>query len=260
MTKIHGLKKFMNLTKLISSAAIAAAIFFGSAAAAPAQTFSGYPLVKLNISGTYYFTANPTNTQKVPLQKFTYNTQALINLLNASPNATNLIQMVTHTTSQIPKGSYFLWDVAQEELYITNKNGFFFPLLSTNYGFHDFGYLAINETNLIGTVKYSSKVPLEGSETDKTGIEFYFNDGGDGGPSKNQMHLFGVATLNWTYGKPAGGNQKASLSVKMSGNGNGTDVDYLNNFNAIPTTFSASGSGSIASMPTDYQPFFTVYP
>ena len=247
----------MNLTKLISTAMIAGAILFVRAEAAPlpSQIFSGYPLVKLNISGTYYFTANATNTQKVPLQKFAYSTQTLINLLNASPNATNMLQTVTGK-SQIPAGSYFLWDVAEEELYITNKNGFFFPLLSTNY---NFGYLAINEFNLIGTVKYSSVGALNGSETDETGIEFYFNDGGDGGPAKNQMDLFGVATMKWTYGKPAGENQKATLSVTMSGNGNGTDVDYLNNFNAIPTTFSASGSGSIASMPTDYQPFFYVY-
>jgi hypothetical protein len=249
----------MNLNKLITSAAIAGAIIFGSAAATPAQTFSGYPLVKLSISGTYYYNTNSSNIQNVPLKKFTYNSQTLFDLLNASPNATNLMQLVANT-NQIPKGSYFLWDIAEEGLYITNKNGFFFPLLGTNYGFHDFGYLAINETNLIGTVKYSSKVPLEGSETDKTGIEFYFNDGGDGGPGKNQMDLFGVATLNWTYGKPAGNSQKASLSVTMSGNGNGTGLDYIGNNNAIPTAFSASGSGSITNLPTDFQPFFTVFP
>jgi hypothetical protein len=250
----------MNLTKLITSVAIAGAIIFGSAAATQAYTFSGYPLVKLSISGTYYYNTNSSNIQNVPLVKFTYNTQTLIDLLNASPEATNLLQTVAGT-NQIPKSSYFLWDVAEEGLYITNKNGFFFPLLNTNAaGFYNFGYLAINETNLIGTVKYSSKVPLEGSETDKTGMEFYFNDGGDGGPGRNNMDVFGVATLTWSYGKPSGTNQQASLSVKMSGNGNGTDVDYLGNNNAIPQTFSASGSGSTTNMPTDFQPFFTVFP
>ena len=113
----------MNIAKLISNAAIVGAIIFGLPEAAPAQTFSGYPLVKLSISGTYYFTTNSTNTQKIPLKKFAYNTQALINLLNASPNATNMMQTVTGK-SQIPKGSYFLWDIAEEELYVTNKNGF----------------------------------------------------------------------------------------------------------------------------------------
>ena len=39
MTKIQGLKKFMNLTKLISSAAIAGAIIFGRAEATPARRF-----------------------------------------------------------------------------------------------------------------------------------------------------------------------------------------------------------------------------
>jgi hypothetical protein len=248
----------MNLTKLISSAAIAGAIIFGRTASAPAQTFSGYPLVQLGISGIFYYSTNSSRIQKAPLNKITYNTQTLINLLNASPSATNMLQTVTGK-SQIPPSSYFLWDVSEEELYITNKNGFFFPLFNSS-PFYDFAHLAIVENNLIGTVKYSSIGALDGSETDKTGIEFYFNDGGTNGASKNQIDLFGVATMKWTYGKPTGNNQKASLSVKMSGNGNGNDVDYLNNFNAIPTVFSASGSGSIASMPTDFQPFFTVYP
>jgi hypothetical protein len=250
----------MNLNKLITSAAIAGAIIFGRATTTQAQTFSGYPLVKLSISGTYYYNTNSSNVQNVPLKKFTYNTQTLIDLLNASPNATNMMQSVANT-NQIPKGSYFLWDVSEEELYITNKNKFFFPLFSSSpLPGYDFAHLVIAQDNLIGTVKYSSKVPLEGSETDKTGIEFYFNDGGDGGPGKNQMDLFGVATLNWTYGKPAGNSQKASLSVTMSGNGNGTGLDYIGNNNAIPTAFSASGSGSITNLPTDFQPFFTVFP
>jgi hypothetical protein len=257
MTKNHGLKKFMNLTKLISSVVIVGAVIFGRAEAAPVKLFSGYPLVKLAVSGTFYFTANSTNTQKMPLKKFAYNTQTLINLLNASPNATNMMQTATGK-SQIPAGSYLLWDVAQEELYVTNKNGFFFPLFSQS-PYYDFAHLAIVQDNLIGTVKYSSAGALDGSETDRTGIEFFFNDGGTNGASKNQIDLFGVATMKWTYGKPSGNNQKASLSVKMSGNGNGLDVDYLNNFNAIPSAFSASGSGSIADMPTDYQPFFFVY-
>ena len=248
----------MNLTKLISSAAIAGAIIFGRTASAPAQTFSGYPLVQLGISGIFYYSTNSSRIQKAPLNKITYNTQTLINLLNASPSATNMLQTVTGK-SQIPPSSYFLWDVSEEELYITNKNGFFFPLFNSS-PFYDFAHLAIVQDNLIGTIKYSSAGALDGSETDKTGIEFYFNDGGTNGASKNQIDLFGVATMKWTYGKPTGNNQKASLSVKMSGNGNGNDVDYLNNFNAIPTVFSASGSGSIASMPTDFQPFFTVYP
>src|SRR5450432_1227371 len=124
-------EKYMNLTKLISSVAIAGAIIFGRTAAPAAEIFSGYPLVKLSISGTFYLTANSTNTQNVPLKKMTYNTQTLINLLNASPSATNMLQTVTGK-SQIPPGSYFLWDLSEEELYVTNKNGFFFPLFNSS--------------------------------------------------------------------------------------------------------------------------------
>ena len=112
----------MNLTKLISSVAIAGAIFgrdylcgapglpspilCRGGAAAAGTVFSGYPLVKLTSAELPIYNTNSSNTQKVPLKKFTYNTQTLINLLNASPNATNMMQTVTGK-NKIPKGSYF---------------------------------------------------------------------------------------------------------------------------------------------------------
>jgi hypothetical protein len=242
----------MNLTKMISSVAIAGAIICGLATSALSQSFSGYPLVKLSISGTLYFTTNSSNIQSVPLKKYSYTTQTLIDLLNASSTATNKMQTVAGT-NQIPKGSYFIWDPDSDNLYLTNQNGFFFPLQGSGY---QFGYLTVDENNLIGTVKYSSTWVLDGKETDKTGIFFYFGDG-EYQDSDNEIELYGIATLTWTYGNVSAGSQKASLSVSMSGNGN--NDCYIDDFDAIPASFSASGSGTTASMPTDFQPFFYVY-
>jgi hypothetical protein len=242
----------MNLTKMISSVAIAGAITCGLATSALSQSFSGYPLVKLSISGTLYFTTNLSNIQSVPLKKYSYTTQTLIDLLNASSTATNKMQTVAGT-NQIPKGSYFIWDPDSDNLYLTNQNGFFFPLQGSGY---QFGYLTVDENNLIGTVKYSSTWVLDGKETDKTGIFFYFGDG-EYQDSDNEIELYGIATLTWTYGNVSAGSQKASLSVSMSGNGN--NDCYIDDFDAIPASFSASGSGTTASMPTDFQPFFYVY-
>lgn len=237
---------------MISSVAIAGAITCGLATSALSQSFSGYPLVKLSISGTLYFTTNSSNIQSVPLKKYSYTTQTLIDLLNASSTATNKMQTVAGT-NQIPKGSYFIWDPDSDNLYLTNQNGFFFPLQGSGY---QFGYLTVDENNLIGTVKYSSTWVLDGKETDKTGIFFYFGDG-EYQDSDNEIELYGIATLTWTYGNVSAGSQKASLSVSMSGNGN--NDCYIDDFDAIPASFSASGSGTTASMPTDFQPFFYVY-
>ncbi len=113
----------MNPTKIIFSVAISGAIAFGAITPTkaasfsgypspvplpyltpppPVSPFSGYPLVKLNISGSLIYTTNSSGAQKVPLKTLSYTTQTLINLLNASPTASNQIQTVTGQT-RFPK-------------------------------------------------------------------------------------------------------------------------------------------------------------
>ncbi len=164
--------KQMNPTKMIFSVALAGAVVFCAITSAKAASFfGGYPLVKLSISGSLTYTTNSAATQKVPLKTLSYTTQTLINLLNASPTASNQIQTVTGT-NQIPKGSYFIWDPGNVYgLYLTNNNGFFFPLEGPGY---EFAYLEVANQNLIGTVKYASTWALNGTESDKTGIVFLF--------------------------------------------------------------------------------------
>jgi len=242
----------MNLTKLSLSAAIAGVIAVGAITPSAAAPSSYYPLVALNISGTLYSTTNSGQAQKIPLKTVSYTTASLIKLLNASTNATNFVQTATGT-NQIPAGSYFLWDPYEDELFLTNKNGFFFPLKGSGY---DLGYLEVDEYHLIGTYKYQSLFTLAGTETDKTGIYFYFSDG-QSGFKDNVISTSGTATLNWTYGAASGGTQKATLSVTMAGNSD--DGSYVGGFEAVSTSFSASGSGSKANESTDYEPFFYEY-
>ena len=94
-------------------------------------------------------------------------------------------------------------------------------------------HLAINQNNLIGTVKYSQVGVCQVRRRTRPALNFILMMAETNGPSKNLIDLFGVATMKWTYGKPAGDNQKATLKVTMSGNGNGNDVDRLDDSASI---------------------------
>lgn len=219
---------------------------FGTALPAVAQS---YPSVPLAISGTlYYTTNNNTLAQGSPIIKVSYNNQTLINLLNASSAATNSLKTVTGK-SQIPSGSSILWNPYDESLTITNSNGFSFPLYGSHY---DYGYLEVDEYDLIGSYSLNAKTAA-GTETDRTGIYFYFYDGSE---AYNEIEIYGTATLTWTYGAAKGGSQKATLSVSMTGCGN--DDCYIDDYTAIPSAFSATGSGS-GTEKTNNVPFYYTY-
>lgn len=241
----------MKCKPIILCASLAAAMAFGPASNS-AQA-SSYPSVPLSISGTLVYSTASGRDMGVPLKQLSYSSQSLIGLLNASSYATNVIFQVTGK-KQIPAGSYFLWNPDDENLIITNKNGFSFPLQGSYNTVsadpsYDFGYLEIDESGLVGTYDLNGAT-LAGSETDKTGIYFYFYDGSE---NENEIELYGTATLTWNYGPAKGGYQKATLIVSMSGNG--SDGCYVDDFDAVPTSFSATGTGSI-SEPTDDVPFY----
>ncbi len=238
----------MNLKTVILGVAVAGAMAFGAAESASAQ--SPYPLVKVNLSGTISYSPNYGNQSlEVPLKTASYNNKTLISLLNASAYASNIIFSVT-SSNQIPAGSSFLFDPDMGTLALTNNNGFYFPLTGPGYSF---GFLEIDESQLIGT--YSLGTTLAGSETDKTGFYFEFEDGAD---SSTEILLYGTATLTWKYGAANGAVQNASLSVSMNGKSdNGSFV--LQFFDGVTASFSASGSGSLADESTTSVPFFTQF-
>ncbi len=238
----------MNLKNVIPGVFIVGILAIGPIKCAWAQ--SSYPLVKVSPSGTISYSPNYGNgSLEVPLKTASYNTKTLISLLNASAYASNIVFSVT-SSNQIPLTSYFLFDPGEGTLALTNNNGFYFPLAGSGY---HFGSMVIDDSQLIGT--YSLSTTLSGSETDKTGFYFEFEDGSD---VPTEIHLYGTATLSWKYGAASGGVQTASLSVSMNGKSdNGSYV--LDFFDGVTASFSASGSGSLADESTDVVPFFYNY-
>jgi len=155
----------MKLKHMMLCAGLAAGMSF--CAATPSAAISPYPLVPLSLSGTmYYCTNDGEKIMGAPINKVSFTTQSLISLLNASPFASNIIYLVTGKT-KIPAGSSFLFDVWEENLIVTNQNGFSFPLYG-NYMYsgtshsYDFGYLEIDDDMLIGTYSLNAKT-LAGS-------------------------------------------------------------------------------------------------
>jgi hypothetical protein len=212
-----------------------------------------FPLVKLNISGTVSCTNSPTSngtTTKSALTKVSISTKSLINLLNASPAVTNTLANVTGT-NQIPAGAYFLFDLNNQALIVTNKNDFNFPLagqyqvitndqVTTNTYQYGFLTIGVGDTtsfaNIIGSYSQNNTT-LAGSESDLAGIEFFFTDA-----NGNQLDDYGNGSLQWSFGKVGNGVQKTTLSVNFPApSGSGDSVNYNN---AIAQNVKASGSGT----------------
>jgi hypothetical protein len=236
----------MKAKDLVLRAALAAALAWSASLPCAAQP---EPAVTLGISGTLFYTTNNDTAQMgIPLKRLNYTGQTLIKLLNSSSNATNTLQQVTGR-SQIPAGSHFLWNISEDSLTITNQDGFSFPLQGDGYLY---GYLDVDYGQFIGTYRLNSKTAA-GTETDVTGIYFYFYDDNE---NFNQIKLLGTATLNWAYGKAKNGSQKALLSVTMQGCGN--DESYVDGHNAIATSFVGLGA-STNSVASTSVPFYSGY-
>ncbi|MGO9587009.1 MAG: hypothetical protein ACLP2Y_12505 [Limisphaerales bacterium] len=230
----------MKLTKL-AAVAVVAAVALAYNAKAVVVTF---PLVKLAISGTVSYNTtnspahNGTNTTISVLTTVKINTKSLIGLLNASPTVTNTLLDVTGT-SQIPAGSYFVYDLDNENLIITNLSGYNFTLrgydsvTATDY---TYGYLNIDALHLIGSYKQNDTTGA-GRESDLTGIYFNFTDS-----NGNQLEDYGNGSLKWSFGKVANGVQKTTLSVNFPAP-NGYN-DMVNDNSAIAQNVKCSGKGT----------------
>jgi hypothetical protein len=237
----------MKLTKLASIAMVAAVALAYNAKAIEVL----FPLVKLTVTGTVSYTNSPTDngkTTKSALAKVSITTKSLISLLTNSPTVISTLRDVTGT-NQIPAGSYFLFDLNNSfydpvmgllvnPLIVTNINGFSFTLAgydsvaSTNY---DYGYLNIDEQNIIGSYSQNDTTGA-GSESDLTGIEFYFNDG-----NGNQLDDFGNGVMTWSFGAVSGGVQKTTLSINFPAPNGFSDM--VKGKPAIAQNIKASGKG-----------------
>jgi hypothetical protein len=244
----------MKLTKFAFIAVVITAVL-----AYNAKAQVSFPLVKLTISGTVsYNAASPVDngkTTKSALTKVSITTKSLIGLLNASPAVTSTLLDVTGT-NQIPAGSYFLFDLNNSfydpvfelsviPLIVTNINGFSFTLAgfdsvaSTNY---DYGYLNIDEQNIIGSYSQNDTTGA-GSESDLTGIEFFFNDG-----NGNQLDDYGNGVMTWSFGKVSTNSvQKTTLSVNFSAPNGFNDIVNYNTAIAQNVKCSGKGTGNVES-------------
>jgi hypothetical protein len=247
----------MKLTKLTI---LATAAMLALAYSAKAQV--SFPLVKLTISGTVSynaaFPADNGKTTKSALTNVNITVKSLINLLNASPTVTStLLDVTTNQINQIPAGSYFVYDLNTNNVFddsdfgeyvmaliVTNINGFSFTLVgydsvaATNY---DYGFLNIDSQNLIGSYSQNDATGA-GSESDLTGIEFYFNDG-----NGNQLDDFGNGSLKWSFGKVSGGVQKTTLSINFPAPDGWSDTVNGNAAVAQNVKCSGKATGNVAS-------------
>ena len=207
----------------------------GAAAFFPASKAKASPLNKprpsLTISGTVM--VQDPSFPYGSIKKLSLNNKTLISLLNASPIVqnylTNLFNSVT--SNSIPAGSYFVWDMNSEDVWVTNKNGFSFNVENPVAFYVDYDVeVKVGSFSLKNTTG-------AGSEMDVTGVKFYFDDyyGNILDPE------YGEGVFNWTYGAVSGGVQQKTISVKLSPGSYSAEV---NGVNAITTTFNVSGSGS----------------
>jgi hypothetical protein len=248
----------MKPTKILFCAAMAGVIVL--AASKASAVAASFPLVKLGISGTFIYSPQDTNTSEwvtndtgtvtkgVPIKKVSFNTQKLIDLLNASPEFKRALtnEFSSVSSNQVPAGSYFAWDFWNEELIITNKNGFSFNL-DNNVVDDDFGYLDFWDDYLFGNFTRNDTTGA-GTESDLTGIYLYFYD-----YNGNEIETYGSAKLNWSYGALSGGLQKTTLKASIKGSAASYgEVNF--SYYAAPT-FSASGSGT-GSDPGFQFPFY----
>jgi hypothetical protein len=232
--------------------AIAAAVVLGTAYSVQAVPVT-FPLVQMNISGIVSYNADNPSTNgtavKSELTKVSITTKSLISLLNSSTNVTKTLLDVTGT-NQIPSGSYFVYDLYNENLIVTNKNGFRFTLkgedavTSTSY---EYGYLDIDMDNLIGSFNQNDNTGV-GNETDLTGIDFYFYD-----KNGNQLEDYGNGFIKWNFGKVSGSVQKTTLSIDFpASNGYNDEVNYNS---AIAQNVRCSGSAT-GNVYADIFPFY----
>jgi hypothetical protein len=237
----------MKLIKIHLCAAVLGAVALLSANSAAGVPVAYFPRPTLNLSGTVMVPGPAFGFGS--LQKLSFNNKTLIRLLNASPSVQRYItNNVTHSTvsNTIPAGSYFVWDMDQEEVWVTNKNGFSFDVDDPV----DF-YIDYDEDVLIGSFSLN-KSTWAGTEKDVTGVELYFYDG-----NYNELEgYYGLGTFNWKYGAIASGtqtNQTKSVSVSMSP---GSYYAEVSDVSGITTAFTVSGSGSAAGLTPFYEPFY----
>ena len=223
------------------------------------------PFVKLTITGTITYSSNAFATNVIggvskgeAAKTVAYNTQSLIQLLNASRTFTNALTNALGDPSknQIPAGSYFLWDFGggyngYAGLIITNANGFSVNIYNMPSGgsSYTFGEMEYDGDYLYGSFSRND-LTGKGSETDQTGIYFYFYD-----YNGNEIECYASGTLKWKFGAASAGTQTATLSLTADSGAAGGYLGQVNYSNDGAATFKASGMWT-STDPVNQFPFY----
>lgn len=216
-----------------------AALALAAVSAVHAQSF---PLIPVNVSGTFFYNTNQTiNTNIVSLRSFSANfvTRDLISMLTNSPVVSNVVVDVTGSNG-IPAGSTLAVNSSfgRYSLLVTNKSGFSFPLSGKDYvtdESYNFGRLN-NSANFIPANFNIATNTLAGSETNRFRVSFYFNDG-----VSNYFSVSSIATVNWTASpKTTNGTQLVSVNFNLNGSGEGV---FKNRFATVNLSASGKGGG-----------------
>jgi hypothetical protein len=168
--------------------------------------------------------------------------------LNASPAVATTLADVTGT-NRIPLRSYFVWDLKNEDLIVTNSNGFSFTLRGNDpsVGNYDYGRLEIADDNLIGRYNQDDATGF-GDEWDLTGIFFAFDDS-----IGTSLADYGNGTMEWNFGVVSGGVQKTTLKIDFPAP-NGYD-DSVNYGDALARNVFISGKAK-GDVPSGIFPFY----
>lgn len=230
--------------KTLIAASIITTMAFATNMAFATVSTNYLPFVPVTFSGTITYQSSTNisgTTSSGTVNTVSINNKSLIALLNASSTVQDDL-MYWGLPNQIPSGSYFVYDIDDEELIITNKNGFSFPLEGYGYyGYYDFAELDFDHESLFGSCSLNTTTGA-GTEQDQVDSYFYFED-----YNNNSIDTeYGSGTLNWTFGATYGATnnpvQKASVNLKFQPAAEYAEVDGSDN--AITKGLTISGSGS----------------
>ena len=215
-----------------------------------------YPPMTVNISGVFYQNNQVGGVYgtytKWDMLKFRFTSKDLIRLLNSSGTFTKVLYNVTGVT-QIPDGSFLKIDIDQPvmlywwnewSIFVTNRNGFSFPLNSIYDPVqgHYYTFLEIYHESWVGSAKFVNATAA-GHEIDKAVMHFTFNNG-----EGTDFELLGVGDFRWTtHPQVSWDSQKTKVAGKIIGGGNAA---YNGRAAVIEAKLTAQGSGMV-----DFQPF-----
>jgi hypothetical protein len=222
------------MKKILTLAAVVAAMMFVSGKALAVEA---YPIIPVNLSFTLQFSQEKYSTNSAGT------TQTSSSVQTVSLNNKSIIYLINlFDGANIPADAYLVWNVEEDEIYVTNSSGFYYnPDIDLEPGYYNITGQA-SETTTTGA----------GSEKDLAGYYFYMEFGGE-----NYIELYsGLGSLSWTYGTASSGSQPVTLSTSIGFQG--AYRCYFEDDDAVVTSGKITGSGK-GTDPASEFPYYINY-